>query len=113
MNWKAEGYKVGCQATMVVEHLYGESRVEDVIITHAGTKILKVDDNGRSIKFVGRGASCSVFGIYYKIYKNREEYDEYIRIQKEKTELVDKINNQLNKLKLEQLTKINSIIEGV
>ena len=114
MNWKQEGYQIGDKACMENIMLYSGSTIEEVEIIHVGSKILKVKDNkDKIIQFKdSRTVSGHCFGFVHKIHKSKEEYEKLIQTEKDKEKLVEKINSNLNKLSLEKLKEIESIIRS-
>lgn len=113
MNWKQEGYQIGDEVCLENIMLYSGSTIEDADIMYVGNKILKVKtSNDKIIQFKdSKTASGHCFGFMYKIYKNREEYEQLIQTKKDKEILIDKISKKLDKLSLEKLQEIENIIK--
>lgn len=117
-NWKKEGYEVGKEVCIVNNFgIYNQSsKIIEGKIVYVGTKRLKVaipfGDKEKILDFNGkRSVSGLLFGDYYFVYKDKEEYDKVIK-EKEDIENARKyIKDNLNKLSLEKLNDIISIID--
>lgn len=114
MNWKKEGYKVGNKAYMTNRSMWNNVLTggEEVEIVYVGTKILKVKHNNSIIEFKGKTFSnSSLWGYYYEIYLNEEEYIRLREEEKQRTELAEQLKLLIGKAPLSKLKAIEKIIK--
>lgn len=113
MNWKEQGYIVGNKAYMTNRSMWSNSsgNGEEVEIIHVGTKILKVKCNNQIIEFRSRTSNSSLWGYYYVIYLNEEEYIRLREEEKQRAELAEQLKLLIGKAPLSKLKAIEKIIK--
>lgn len=117
-NWRKEGYEVG-KDVCVVNHFGVYSQSSKLIkgkVVYVGTKRLKVSipfgDSEKILDFNGkRSVSGLLFGDYYLVYKNKEEYEKEVKEKEDIEKARTFIKDNLNKLSLEKLNEIISIMD--
>lgn len=115
MNWKKEGYEVGQEVFLVKVCAFSTRTSTDKgIVSHVGTKLLKIDCNSK-IKLTFKDHNCCngrIYGTIYYLYKTEEEYIKAKIKTERKNEFKNIIKNHLNDLSYEQLETIVQWIEG-
>lgn len=115
INWKKEGYIKGQE--VLVEYkgwVNNLTHLHKGVVTHVGTKILKVESSveKKLIIFEGKKSSKgNTFGSFYTLYNSEEEYKLVQEKKARKNYLVTIISNSLKGLSLDKLEEIEKIIK--
>lgn len=114
MNWKKLGYKPKDKVCIVSRVVFSEEKtfLEGEVV-HAGTKVLKVKlSDDETLSFEKRYAGGRLAGLYYEVYKSKEEYEEIIKKKAHKKLLKEDIINKITHLSVEQLEEIEKLINS-
>lgn len=99
----------------VITNRYNSSKSRnprETKVLSAGRKWIYVESFGKSNKFDAE-TLCSDYGGYNIFIGNLEEYNEYVRLNKIKSRLVDEINSSIEKLSVGNLQKVKDLIESL
>lgn len=114
MNWKKNGYTIGDKVFLIGEFMFTNRKVEYTgTVIHAGIKILKVrmEDN-TVLKFERRGSSSGSWGMYYTVFKSKEEYESLIALKEAKECMIKDLNDRIKNLSIEQLKDVEKLINS-
>lgn len=117
MNWKKEGYEVGQKVYLVQEFLFSKNKsYHNGIVTHVGTKILKVkkedDKYEKTLTFEKRWTSGGMAGYCYNVYKSEKEYEEELSKELDRKALIGLIEYNIKNLSNEQLEEVDKLINS-
>jgi len=114
MNWKKNGYSIGDTVFLVGEFMFTSKRIySNGTVIHSGTKILKVKmDDNTVLKFQNKGASSGGWGIYYSVFKSKEEYDDLIALKEARNDMLESLNDILQDLSLDQLKDVEKLLNS-
>lgn len=114
INWKKEGYLVG-EEVLLVSKLYFSDRSSEStgIVKYVGVKKLVVELEGKKITFNqgSRRSDSNGFGMYYFVYKNKEERETILAKIRRKDELKELISQEIKGLSLESLEKVYNCVK--
>lgn len=114
INWKKEGYLVGEEVLLVSKLYFSERSSEHTgIIKYVGVKKLVVELDSKKITFNqgSRRSDSNGFGMYYFVYKNKEERESILAKIKREDDLKEVITKEIKGLSLESLEKVYNCIK--
>lgn len=108
MNWKRQEYKIGDIVCIVKKYHYThKNEITDGEVIHAGTKLLKVKIGSRIYTFKNTNyCKGAMYGVYYYVYKSKDEYENIIQEQVLRKELEDELIRLLPYISKEDLQDI-------
>lgn len=126
MNWKKEGYETGQKICVILSfdsmyEKYSNYHAYEAEVIKAGTKKLKVkfnrDDKIETMEFTGQFKGGFLWGSYYSIWNNEQEYKDYKTEQYEVKKCQNTIKNKISLIRdkstLDEIQKLmNSQLEN-